>query len=87
MPPKPKPPTPARVSATLRAHDFRACRDGRDEGFQVEWSQGPGSAVRVGFEAVTTEIHDLAMRTMTTILQRKGWDVRDVGYLLVKEKP
>ena len=87
---KPKPPTPRSVSATLRSAGFSAYRDGRDEGYRVEWLPlvpGP-SEVRVGFESVTWEICDLAMETMTVVLQRKGWSVRLVqtggGCLIVK---
>ena len=44
------------------------------------------SPVRVRFVAVTNELDDLAMRTMATVLTRKGWSVRDAGrHLIVKE--
>ena len=83
-----KPPTVRSVSATLRAAGFSAHRDGRDEGFRVEWSGMPDSSpVRVRFVAVTNELDDLAMRTMATVLTRKGWSVRDAGrHLIVKER-
>jgi hypothetical protein len=81
-----KPPTPASVSATLRHAGFAAWKPGRDEGYLCEWTQGEGSAVRVSWEAVTNELDELARKTMAATLTRKGWNVRDIGYLIVKER-
>ena len=88
VPASPALPTARNVSAALRAAGFSAYRDGRDEGYLVEWHGMPGSSpVRVGFEAVTREIYELAFREMTVVFQRRGWDVRDTGrYLIVKER-
>lgn len=84
---KAKPPTVRSVSATLRAAGFSAFRDGRDEGYLVEWFGMPGSSsVRVSFESITTETYELAFQQMTLVLTRKGWSVRDAArYLIVKE--
>ena len=84
----PKPPTVRSVSATLRTAGFAAHRDGRDEGYRAEWSGMPDSSpVRVRFVAVTNALDDLAMKTMTAALTRKGWSVRNVhGRLIVTAK-
>ena len=74
------PPTVRSVSATLRTAGFAAWKPGRDEGYLCEWFGTPdASPVRVSFKAITRELDDLAMKTMTAALMRKGWSVREVS--------
>lgn len=84
---KPKPPTPRSVSATLSAADFRARRDGRAEGYEVEWSlDDPPTGVVVDFEpdwgddsttamAAAEALRFTALHQMAAVLRRKGWTV------------
>lgn len=85
-----KPPTPTSVSATLRAADFRARRDDRPEGYEVERSLNDPAAVIVDFEpdwgddgsaamAEAEALRDKALDLMGAALRRKGWTVTVAG--------
>ena len=85
-----KPPSPRSVSATLRAADFRARRDDRPEGYEVERSLVYPEAVIVDFEpdwgdeshqahADGEALRDKALDLMAAALRRKGWAVTLLG--------
>ena len=86
----PKPPTLVSVSATLRTAEFRAHRDGRTEGYEVERSLVDPGAVIVDFSPDwgddSTEAHRAgealrieALDKMAAVLRRKGWAVTAAG--------
>lgn len=92
----PKPPSPQRVSATLRAADFRAANSRRPEGYGVAAENA--RAVRVDFHVAedgskADQLHREALDKMARVLRRKGWqvvqfrgDVNDRSrYLIVAE--
>lgn len=96
---KPKPPTPLRVSATLRTAAFRASSGLGAEGYRVSWndSHPANQSVRVEFctpndgtsrgllEA--TALRDRALIAMAATLRHKGWQVIPMdrpSHLLVK---
>ena len=85
---KPKPPTPLRVSATLRTAAFRAATGRRDEGYRVSWYNEVAETVRVEFQAASEDLPVAdALVLMAQTLRYKGWQVTPMdrpACLLVK---
>jgi|HubBroStandDraft_6_1064221.scaffolds.fasta_scaffold1489272_2 hypothetical protein len=86
-----KPPTPQRVSATLRTAGFGAAGPRRDEGYKVAW-HGYTPCVAVKFavrdagEAEAASLFADALTKMAAALRQKGWLVRQYPAFLVVEE-
>ena len=84
---KPKPPTPASVSATLRTAGFRASpKASTQEGYRVGGNDA--LTVWVGFTSDDPAVRADALVKMGATLSRKGWAVSTerADLLLVRER-